>query len=191
MIINLRGTSGSGKSTIARQLMSCYGPRTAFYRSGRRQPIGYVLDHPIDAQEGRKLAVVGHYETACGGCDTLPSYEVVTDLVKSSHNMGYDVFFEGLLVSGDAKYTGAMFQDGYPLHVLGLDLDPNFCVESVNMRRRAKNPEKGPVNPKNTLAKVRCMHLSMERLKAIGVPTEMFTERSAAFSRIKELLNVS
>ena len=43
MIINVRGTSGSGKSTIVRNAMDLFTWRGPVHVKGRKQPLGYWL----------------------------------------------------------------------------------------------------------------------------------------------------
>lgn len=177
MIINIRGTSGSGKSTLVRDLMAMYGRQTSFKEEGRKQPIGYVCD-PVQDGSGRdihSLAVVGHYETACGGCDTINKMERIFDLVRQSHRDGLNVIYEGLLISADVNRTQALHDEGMPLTVVGLDKVPiELCLSSVNGRRLARvGPEKfTPVKEKNTRSKFRGVYLSMDRLRAAGVKVE-------------------
>ena len=105
-IINIRGTSGSGKSTLARRIMEQYPHRVVFRREGRKQPIGYLYQRDASPNtKGRQLAVIGHYETPCGGCDTIQKMDDIFQLVRDSHEAGHDVLFEGLLISADMKRT--------------------------------------------------------------------------------------
>ena len=77
LVVNLRGTSGAGKTELVRRLMELYGGAqvgaagTALTRHGRTRPIVWVLPHPA---AGRPLAVLGDYDggAARGGCDTIP-----------------------------------------------------------------------------------------------------------------------
>ena len=65
-VINLRGTSSAGKRTLARSIMAAYSRQEPVYRPGRRRPVAVAC-----RSDGRcPLAVLGHYDTACGGCDT-------------------------------------------------------------------------------------------------------------------------
>lgn len=163
MIINIRGTSGTGKSTLVRNIIALYGAQTKYHLSGRKQPIGYTYKHP---NGGRDLAVVGHYETACGGCDTIASLDQIFSLVRQSHDAGMDVLFEGLLISADVNRTAQLHHDGMPLLVVALDLPLEECLASVNARRRAKRPDAPDVNPKNTESKHKGVKKSMERLQS-------------------------
>lgn len=188
MIINIRGTSGSGKSTLVRQLMELYEQKSAYKEEGRKQPIGYVCSNPLSSS--LPLAVIGHYETACGGCDTISKMEHIFDLVRKSHQEGFDVVFEGLLISADVNRTLALHQEGLPLAVVALDQVPiEVCLSSVNERRMARlGPEKyTPVKEKNTISKFRGVQKSMERLRVAGV-TVVSCDRDLALSYIKGVL---
>ena len=191
MIINIRGTSGSGKSTLVRKLMSCYGgQRIAVKTNGRRQPIGYMLERK---GESRPLAVIGHYETTCGGCDTISKMEVIFDNVRKAHEIGHDVVFEGLLISADVNRTVELWryaqEQGCPMLVVALDVPLQVCLDSVNARRRERNPDLPPVNPRNTESKHKGVQQSMRRLEAAGVPA-VSLDRDAALARIRAELGL-
>ena len=186
MIINIRGTSGSGKSTLVRRVRELYnGATLRFKEPGRKQPIGYVHYR----NQGRSLAIIGHYETPCGGCDTISKMEDIFGRVREAHDLGHDVIFEGLLISADVNRTAALHQEGYPLLVVGMDVPLDECLASVNKRRWAKNPEKPGVNPKNTASKFKGVQQSMERLATLGVTTAWHT-RDGALARIRQELGL-
>jgi hypothetical protein len=186
VIINIRGTSGSGKSTLVRRVLANYKGRVSFREEGRKQPIGYLYQHPTG---GRSLAVVGHYETPCGGCDTISKMERIFELVRQSHAAGHDVLYEGLLISADVVRTAALHHEGLPLHVVALDVPIEVCLDSVNGRRREKNPDKPPVNPKNTESKHRGVQQSVVRLREHGVDVSVL-DRDGAYARLQELLGL-
>lgn len=206
MIINIRGTSGSGKSHLVRSLMECYDSRLRVMQDGRKQPIGYLLDSSVS---GRRLAIPGHYETDCGGCDTITNMEQIFQEVRVAHRVGYDVVFEGLLVSADIQRTLALHTEGLPLLVIALSTPLEECLASVNSRRegafqrrlervRAENfakqrmghkllPEptpRGEVNPRNTESKYRGVQSSMKRLQEAGVRAE-WAPRDTALKILK------
>jgi len=72
-VIQIRGTSGSGKSTLVRQVMGLYYEKQPLFKRGRKQPIGYILTHP----DTPSLFVPGHYESACGGLDTISKVPIL------------------------------------------------------------------------------------------------------------------
>lgn len=186
MIVNIRGTSGSGKSTIVRRVMDIIAhgmvelePVTV---EGRKRPIMYRANGAGPMR--RSLSILGHYETACGGCDTIPSFDRVYELVRQEADQGRDVLFEGLLLSAEIARCQALHDDLYPLVVVAIDLPVEQCIESVNARRQAKSPGKGPVNPKNTEAKHRQTRRAVERLAAGGVLTKLVSSRDSALEEV-------
>lgn len=185
MIINLRGTSGSGKSTLVRKIMELYGAPVRVKVEGRRQPLMYIC--PMDSHPS--LAVIGHYETPCGGCDTIPSLDRVYELVEQAHQRGYDVLYEGLLVSAEVNRCIALAQRA-PLVVVALDVPLELCLESVNARRRARDPEKPDVNPKNTISKHRAVQTAARRLREAGVDTHVCTDRESALAVARGILEI-
>jgi len=216
MLINLRGTSGSGKSTIIRQVMELYDTKNAVRLKGdeRKQPIGYSLSKKMAKGNDKLLAVLGHYETNCGGCDTITSMDKIYEQVRAAADTSYDVLFEGLLLSAEVNRTLALHTDGYPLLVIGLDTPLELCLSSVNGRRQgtfdkrleaalAENaarlerglktkplPEpRGDVKPKNTESKYKATVSTMKRLADNGVATE-WHDRDGALARIREVLGI-
>jgi hypothetical protein len=91
VLINLRGSSGSGKSTVVRALLDRYGSRSIYGCLGLRAPEAYRLDD--------RAFVIGPYLTPCGGCDALGSMDRVIELLREYSAKGHHVIFEGLLIS--------------------------------------------------------------------------------------------
>jgi hypothetical protein len=142
LVVNLRGTSGAGKTELVRRLMGLYigAAGTAITRHGRTRPIVWVLPHPAG---GRPLAVLGDYDggAARGGCDTIPlrdggmaeAFRLADDLARDGH----DVLLEGLALSADVRGTAALAAAGHRVHVLCLATPLEECVRNVVRRRRA------------------------------------------------------
>lgn len=210
MIINIRGTSGSGKSTLVRKIMAMYERRFPVRIPDRKQPIGYILTR----QEGRTLGVLGHYETSCGGCDTIMSQDEIYERVRATHHAGMDVLFEGLLVSAEVNRLVALHAEGLPVRVVALSTPLDVCLASVNKRRQdayeqrleriqAENsvkaehghklleiPEpKGEVNPRNTESKHKGVIGCMRRFEAAGVSCTWATRDEALDMIKRELLS--
>lgn len=182
-VINIRGTSGSGKSTLIRRLVELYPEKTPVHVEGRKQPLFYEL-----RGEGlAPLSLLGHYETPCGGCDTIPSMDRIYDLARERLVAGDSVLYEGLLISAEVNRAVALHTDGYDLTVVHLQTPLELCVDSVNQRRWAKTPDKPGVNPKNTQAKFKQTIATCKKLAAQGI-TVIEADRDSAFEAIKELL---
>lgn len=170
MIVNLRGTSGSGKSHIVRQIMDLHGGKDAFtpeMMEGRRLPVGYL------SPNGR-LYIPGHYETPCGGCDTfskepIKGMDAIFSFIRQKAAQ-YNVLFEGLLMSEEVRRTVQLSCD-FPAQVMvfEINLSGEECLAAINSRRLARNPEAQPVNPHNTLNRRAVIHRAVCRLTTAGV----------------------
>ncbi len=194
MIINIKGTSGTGKSTIVREVVRRYHHKVDHFREGRKQPI-YTVHYPDDEHRDEPsglvpLVTLGHYNTPCGGCDTISKQEDIFRIVREQQRAGRDVLYEGLLVSGEVANTARLHLDGMPLEVIALDVPVEVCIASVNERRWAKSPDKPPVKPDNTIAKHRGVQLAMKRLGADGVSCT-WASRDGALSLVLRLLGWS
>lgn len=193
MIINIRGTSGSGKSTLIRSVLDQYQVRLPIHVPGRKRPLYYRLwlgDPTSDHLALPDLVVLGHYDTACGGCDTIPTTDMTYDLVMEAHVMlGAHVLFEGLLISSDAQRTIALGRQVGMQNLLVVELSTPLeeCLASVNLRRAARDAELPPVDPKNTTAKWKGIQSSGKKLREAGVQVESL-DRDAALARVLEVL---
>lgn len=185
-VINIRGTSGSGKSTLVRRVVELYPEKEPVFVPNRRQPLFYKL-----RGEGLEpMSLLGHYETACGGCDTIPSMDNIYELVRERLAEGDSVLYEGLLISAEVNRAVALHQDGFDITVVHLTTPVEKCIESVNERRWTKNPEKPPVNPKNTESKYKQTKTVCARLAENGIKV-VEADRDQAFETIKALVEVS
>lgn len=169
-IIQLRGTSGSGKTTIVRNFMDQHFTgfqRMPVFVEGRKQPLLYQC---VDRNGLPALAVIGHYESPCGGTDTISGYDRIYQLVEEQFKLGYSVLFEGLLSSDERSRTIKLNNDtqgGVTCILLNTPVDQ--CIDSVNERRRAKDPNKPDVDPKNTVMKHRSTKRTLQVLQENGV----------------------
>lgn len=203
MIFTIKGTSGSGKTSLVRNIMDLYDSKSRYMIPNRKQPLGYICSRSNG--QGKSLAVIGHYETACGGCDTINKVEHIFQLVKESRQQGFNVLYEGLLVAADVVRT-AEIAKLWPeeMHVIALNTPLEVCLDSINDRRLENWKRKaeiatqlnkpvpanpGPVNPKNTISKFKGVQLCMQRLADQGVNTHWFN-RDEAFNFVKEKLGL-
>lgn len=209
MIVNVRGTSGSGKSTLVRAVIESYAVRVPVHVPGRKRPLCYRLwrdsqfyaqDTFQDTFQGQNLppqerppdlVVLGHYDTACGGCDTIPTTQEAFDMaVEAHHLLGCHVLYEGLLLSADIKHTLALAADVGVENLLVVELATSLeeCLASVNKRRAARDTTLPPVNPKNTESKWKGVRSSTQKLLDAGVAVETL-DREAALARVLEVLS--
>lgn len=163
MIINIRGTSGSGKSTIVKKVMNRFdrfdidpifnGDKIEAYVL-RGEPYGDVY-------------IIGRYETPCGGCDGISTQDEVCRLVKKYSKMGH-VIFEGLIVTSCYKrYFDLLEGIGQPYLMLFLNTKVETCIESVK-KRRASRGNTTEFNAANTISKYESTMRTIERAKEDG-----------------------
>lgn len=195
MIINVRGTSGSGKSTVVRKIIEQSPSTDKIFLKGRKQPLLYRLKFP-----GQVISIPGHYETPCGGCDTIPTYDLLFQIIREEHAAGHNVLFEGLLVAHDKKRTLELWdwlgRNPEQLQVLELTDPLQVCLDSVEKRRASrpvplkppKKPKK-PFNPANTIRRYDEVIRSCKILEAEGIPIHRYS-RDAAPEVITQLFKL-
>lgn len=144
IVVNPRGTAGSGKTELVRRILARYGwPKGGLpiVAPNRCVPLAWLLRHPSGR---RPLAVLGHYGATVGGCDTIRLEDGGLDgalaMAASFAASGHDVILEGLQLSGDAALTRRLAAQ-HPLHVLRLTTPQHECVRRLLRRRRAGRAE--------------------------------------------------
>lgn len=188
-IVTIRSTSGGGKSHLARSIMALFIDRAPQHIPGRKQPLWYRFSHP---HNGQPLAVIGHYESACGGCDTITDVASIFELIPKLVAEGYDILYEGLMLAGDVTRIRGLSElpEAPEVHAIYLDTPIEVCLASINERRRARGKME-PVPEKNTRAKYRGVTLSRERLaKEAPKVTVHNLSRGAAFDKAKEIFSL-
>lgn len=168
MIFNIRGTSGSGKSYLVRKIMDLYSQKEPHFIEGRKRPMYYTLKPGALQDPKEELVVMGHYETACGGCDTIKLMDDVDRYVRELSAKGYHVIFEGVIFSTEYPRTHRMILDGLPIEIINLVTPIEECLAGVNSRRLEKNPEAQPVDPGNTTRRVGIINRCNDRLVESG-----------------------
>lgn len=159
MIINIRGTHGSGKSTLVRSLINRYKGVPLDPVKGK--PAGYRLIVPWLT---RGLYVVGSYETACGGCDGIQPYALIWPRVEDYAALGH-VLFEGALVSssyGNIGRASEKYGDAFVFAFMNTPL--KTCLGWIAARRAARGVEK-PLNPANTVHKYESIMSSIPKIR--------------------------
>lgn len=132
-VVNLRGTHGAGKSTVARRILKEFPHRELLAEDGKLY--GYLVTLPLR----QPLAIIGPYRTACGGCDAIQPYSRIWPLVDWAAKQAWHVLFEGALVScsyGSIGESSVGYGDRFVFATLDTPLET--CVQRVNERRAAK-----------------------------------------------------
>lgn len=178
MILSIRGTSGSGKTHLARLLLrspGIYGPPVPHHVERRKQPYFYIRPH---LNGGRDLVVLGHYESATGGVDTISGNDIPFELVREHYAKDRDVFMEGLLLSAEQHRTAKLHEDGLPVRLFYLNTSLEDCLQSVRDRRAARG-NTSPLNPETTASRHRAIRTHPDRFRAKGLHVTVGTRQDA------------
>lgn len=150
VVVKLGGCNGSGKSTLAFALLDF--PHEPFYDDlvPKGKVAGYIVHHPK-----AKIRVLGRYESACGGIDSVGNVDIWAPLAKkySTDSTVDIVFLEGLMSGKVYGQLGAWSeqpnQKGRWLYAF-MDTPFEVCVERVLKRRQAKGND-APFDPGRTM----------------------------------------
>jgi hypothetical protein len=188
MIIHVRGTHGSGKSTIVRAVMRHYPRRKALYVERRRIPIGYIC-----RRKGAKpLFIPGSYENAFGGgCDTIREVQIMYKLIRKYVGRGMDVLYEGILAQHSTPNILRLHRlDGVRLRTVVLDIPLAKSIRGLKARRKINKAFK-PFSSTNTELEARSILTSSRRLREAGVSVKFMKTRRQAREYIFDLLMLS
>lgn len=161
MIIQIRGTSGSGKTTAMRQVMENLGELKPVFSPPRKRPLYYrSVSSPL-------IYILGNYgEAACGGCDTIGSARIVYGVIetlKREEPAGV-ILAEGLLLSEDVRWTSKLLG----AKILFLTTPIEKCLERIRKRRKEAGNDK-PLNEANTINRVATIERARLRLLDAGI----------------------
>lgn len=160
-VINLRGTSGSGKTYIVKQILA-HGNWSRWTDSDGKI-LGYY-------NESNRWAIVGSYETPCGGCDTIKTQAEVKSRIYMLLQWGYNVLFEGLVIStitqGWLDFANSIKPQANTMFCY-LNTPIETCIQQVRSRRESngKSPE---FNTDNTVNRVKSIQSTRDKLRNSG-----------------------
>lgn len=215
MIINVRGGSGSGKSTVIRSVMEHYDLRIPHHVEGRKQPLWYdcwISDEAYDA-ERPDLRVLGHYETPCGGCDTISknpgdpdekAMAFIHGLIREADDAGLNVLYEGVILTTILGELPQLHEEGRPIVVINLTSDLETCLLGISARRvekvlagaetsptevRAMRESLSETTVKNNVGKLKSAMKTATQLRNLGVCV-FDCDREQAVVTIEETLEL-
>lgn len=196
--INIRGTGGSGKSTLVRKVIERYPYHANILEEKRKRAMAtchwFVQSKTTTTVPTRGLFVPGHYETNCGGCDTVKTVDKVYELVRASAlGDGNNVLYEGIMVMDDVTRAVQFDQDlkkkDGRLIVISLTTPIEECLAGIRSRRGAEKEAVKPLNEKNTRNRMKAQVNSLHRLKQAGVEV-LKLSRDEALEKILLLLEI-
>lgn len=169
-IVAIKGTNGSGKSTVVRALIAHLGKQATLRFNSKEA--GYRCKY-----EDGSLFVLGKYKTAaCGGLDSSFSYGGAADdlllCIDKLAGQGH-VVCEGVIAITSyghdrmTRFADKLKRKGHRMIFAHIDTPADLCVERVKQRRtEAGNPK--PFNPEKLLDKYESILKSQEKLREAG-----------------------
>jgi thymidylate kinase len=160
-IVSIRGTHGSGKSTVVRKILEKYGAVEIVDSTKPKKPLGY--DVLLSNKE--ILFVVGSYRTPCGGCDAIQPYAEIWPRIESAADSGKHVLFEGALVSSSYGNIGRSSEKyGDQMVFAFLDTPLEVCLERIQQRRLARGDSR-PLDETSTTHKFNAIQKSEVKIQ--------------------------
>lgn len=182
-VINIAGTNGSGKSTVARALLQRATEALPVTSGARAQPWGYDLQLP---GVGPATHLIGAYVVPTGGCDTIRDVNKVFEIVEQQFALGKHVVYEGAIVMNMLRGVGLV--EKYPgrVHVLLLTTPLADCVKAIN-GRRAEQGEAPIANRTNVEGNWKRSYTYAGKMRGAGAQVINVT-REQALPKLLELL---
>jgi hypothetical protein len=157
IVVNIRGPSGAGKTTLVRTLMERYGPAVPIERPGMKRYEGYQL--------GPNLRVVGDYRRKCGGAEGMRDANLERT-VREFAQVGH-VIFEGLFVSSSVGRWRDLARDLGNVTFAFLRPPLHLCINRVHERRAAAGTTR-PFDPRHVKGLWRRLPSHFRQFEAMG-----------------------
>ena len=134
MIVQICGTNGSGKTTVARAVMAAGSPLVGGEVEIAGKHMGQLWR--ITGAE-RLLFVAGRYgEAATGGCDRIHEPKAIYPVLEYQHGVGVHVLFEGIRMTNHTDGL-AFYRRVGDLTVVLLTTTLEECFAGLKARRLA------------------------------------------------------
>lgn len=134
LIINLRGTNGSGKSTAARSMLR----HDSLLPEIREKGSNVTIMGVNCLTDGRTILVGPYPEGKTGGCDRVKTFEIMRGAIRRACDMRYPiVIFESVTVS-TVFGSWADFCQQEPFWWVYLNTPLDVCIERVKLRNGGK-----------------------------------------------------
>lgn len=183
MIIKICGTSGSGKTWVMRQLIERLGPWLPQHVEGRKKPLWSISTK-------YNVAVMGHYESVCGGCDNIGSapevYKAILQVIEASKPRVKGVphvLSEGLLWSEDVKWSRELVEAGYDVRSAYLATSAEKCLQQVGERQQERGAE--PIDPERVIRKLTTRVGTIERARLRLLNSGLVCRRCSSAQAVK------
>jgi uridine kinase len=173
MVIDIRGTHGSGKSYIPNRILDSFECLEVWGKpltyEGRAGILGYEVPE-------LNVFLLGSYESRSGGCDAVRTQdEIKARVLKFMPH--HHVLLEGILVAHTYK-PWSVFATGKPWRFVFLDTPLEKCLARVDARRAEVG--KGPIEDSSNIVRDWGRILQMhEKFLADGHSSELVPHETA------------
>lgn len=186
MIINIRGTSGSGKSYCVFKLLEAYPDLQLTDERGK------IIAHVI-YRNMQPIFFLGPYTAPNNcGCDRINTQNMLTSLVRYYSQFGH-VIFEGMIISAHyARYKSLyleMTKLGMKFMFAYLDTPLDTAIERAISRRNDSNKEK-TTNRQGFMDKYNLIHQTKRQFEADGFVTCFINHKKDILSQMEALLDL-
>lgn len=163
MIIQVRGTNGSGKSEAVRRFAALAGGLgEPVFEDGKKRSSYYL-------HEGLRLATLGHYGCQCGGADRL-RFSEVRGLALRLHGEGWRVLTESMLFSVESKQTLLMLAEVPDVRAIFINVTADQAIRNIYSRREKTGNRLGsPLQEQRVRDNAACVEKMRLKLSAAGV----------------------
>lgn len=182
LLVNLRGTSGAGKTFIVRKFMDTYGvehlDKKGVKKLGEKINPDYYPGAARVTIPGWNYPIyfIGNYRPECGGLDTVPSQELCARW-SLFHLMDGHVICEGLLTSGLGPggifCKTVMAQAPTQTRFLFLDTPMEKCTERIYQRRRGRGDTRPLKDDDHAGKKHRQIQNVIRTMQSLNYPVHM------------------
>ncbi len=184
MIISVRGTNGSGKSTVVRGLMERGAAKPIFGVLGPSRPEAYKL---LLAFVAEPVFVIGPYVSETGGCDSVHPFKLIIELLNKYSKQGH-IVFEGMMISDTYGRIGVLLERwGLQAVFAFLPTPLDECIRRVEQRRINRGNQK-PLNPKNTINRYKSVQRVRDKIDKAGIMRTYTLQSATAVEQIHGLL---
>lgn len=189
MIINIRGTNGSGKTHLARQLIG-ENPQPIdllqYNSPTKRDPHRQAFVEGWGQSGPGSYLAIGSYKQGCGGMDTIPSFEIQQQAVYNAAHWEKNgktitgeppehVVCEGVLASTVAGSWLEFFRNlptnGNQILIAYLDTPLELCLERITARQIAAKGETREIKVDLVRDKIKAINATRAKFDAAGIDT--------------------
>lgn len=168
LIMNIRGTNGSGKSTVIFRLMDQAKKVFPVDLAPYKTPKGVLRQVEGTVLEDLGVVIVGPYHTQCGGCDAIKTQDLVKEAVRKAASFNLKtVVFEGVLVStifkGYLELSRSLVKEGHSYLWGYLDTPVETCLARIQARNGGK-----PIKEKLVHDKVRSIKNTYYKARSVS-----------------------